>query len=187
MSKKLKMAFNVFALMAMLHPVASCGDEPVLRNSFWGVAAKAAGVSATDLYGMAMQETGMRWKDGTFRPWPWTLMLNGPAARCIRYSGKEEMARALASFISRGITNIDIGLMQVNWKYNGHRYVKSATALVDPRTNVIVATHVLKGTMKATPTKRQGIGHYHSWTAWRSDDYSAKVSRYSERLAYGNK
>ena len=165
MGHKLHIAFTAIALMAF-HPVVSCG-EPVLRNSFWGVAAKAAGVSVTDLYGIAMQETGMRWKDGTFRPWPWTVVVNGSPAKSLRYSGKEEMQKAVAGFVSRGITNIDIGLMQVNWKINGHRYVKSATALVDPRTNVIVATHILKESMRATDTKRQGIGHYHSWTAWR--------------------
>jgi hypothetical protein len=184
MANKALRLFNIVVFIFLSHSTASHGGESVLENSFWGIAAKAAGVSAYDLYGIALQETKMRWGDGSVRPWPWTLVLNGPKAKSLRYGSKEETARALASFVAHGITNIDIGLMQVNWKYNGHKYVRSATDLVDPLTNVIVAAHVLRKTIKAAKTKNQGIGHYHSWTPWRSERYASRVGRYSEKLAY---
>jgi L-alanine-DL-glutamate epimerase-like enolase superfamily enzyme len=131
MANKALRLFNIVVFIFLSHSTASHGGESVLENSFWGIAAKAAGVSAYDLYGIALQETKMRWGDGSVRPWPWTLVLNGPKAKSLRYGSKEETARALASFVAHGITNIDIGLMQVNWKYNGHKYVRSATDLVD--------------------------------------------------------
>jgi hypothetical protein len=64
----------------------------VLENSIWGSAATYAGINVSTLYGIATQESGMRWKDGTFRPWPWTLNVNiggnGIKAGSRRYESK---------------------------------------------------------------------------------------------------
>jgi hypothetical protein len=182
MTHKALKFFNVAVFIALSHSTASHGAG--LRHSFWEVAARAAGVSATDLYGIALQETGMRWDDGTFRPWPWTLVVNGPSTQTFRYANQEETVSALNRLVSHGITNVDVGLMQVNLKYNGKAYVKSPADLVEPRTNLIVATHVLKATLKAANTKRQGIGRYHSRTPWRSERYADRINHYSQKLAY---
>ena len=182
MTHKALKFFNVVVFIVLSHSTASHGSE--LRHSFWEVAAQAAGVSVTDLYAIALQETGMRWDDGTFRPWPWTLVVNGPSTQTFRYASQEETVSALNRLVSHGITHVDVGLMQVNLKFNGNAYVKSPADLVEPRTNVIVATHVLKATLKAASTKRQGIGHYHSRTPWRSEKYADRVNHYSQKLAY---
>ena len=118
-----------------------------LQDSFWGLAAKDAGINVVTLYSIAVQETGMRWRDGSFRPWPWTLYVNNgkniikPGPR--RYSDQQEAIKALTSMMNNGITNVDVGLMQVNLQYHGYR-VKSPVSLLDPATNIAVAAAYLK-------------------------------------------
>jgi hypothetical protein len=46
------------------------------RPTWLGSAASYAGINVATLYSIAVQESGMRWRDGTFRPWPWTLNVN---------------------------------------------------------------------------------------------------------------
>ena len=182
---KVKLVGGLLVALALIVSQASFGS--VLENSFWGAASKAAGVSAYDLYGIALQETKMKWSDGTVRPWPWTLVVNGKKTKVHRFKNRSELGNAVRKYLSMGIENIDIGLMQVNWKYNGKFYVKNPDDLTNPLTNVIVATYILKKNIIETSNKYHGIGHYHSRTPAKSGKYSAKVKAYSERLAYASK
>ncbi|MDO8827871.1 transglycosylase SLT domain-containing protein [Methylophaga sp.] len=122
-------------------------SNPSLKNSVWGSAANYAGINVATLYSIAVHESGMRWRDGTFRPWPWTLNVNEgkhgikPGAR--RYANKQAAEQALLHLIRLGIRNVDVGIMQVNLYWHGDK-VANDTQLLDPKTNITVAAGYLK-------------------------------------------
>lgn len=167
----------VLILFALAGPPAH--GHPVLDGSLWARAARIAGLAPHELYGIALQETGMRWRDGSFRPWPWTLYApSGPE----RYASRADAEAALKRHLRRGVVDIDVGLMQVNLRYHGHRVANPAD-LLDPRLNLWVAAAILRETRGASTGKRQAIARYHSWRDERGDRYAGRVLRYAERMA----
>jgi hypothetical protein len=138
-------------------------SNPTLENSVWGRAAASAGVNVATLYSIAVQESGMRWRDGTFRPWPWTLNVNkgknGIKAGPRRYVTQQAAAQALKEMLGKGVTNVDIGLMQVNYYWHSDK-VSSPYALLDPKTNITVAAGYLKALNKHNVSKT--VADYHA-------------------------
>jgi soluble lytic murein transglycosylase-like protein len=136
-----------------------------LQKSVWRQEAAKAGVDVSTLYSIAVAESGLRWADGTYRPWPWTLNINDGkgivknGAR--RYSSKVEAQSAVNGFVKSGITNIDIGLMQVNLFWHGDR-VKKADELLEPSTNITVAAQYLRELKTANLMRK--VGNYHAPT-----------------------
>ncbi len=153
-----------------------------LQNSFWGSAANYAGINVATLYSIAVQESGMRWSDGTFRPWPWTLYVNvgknGVKAGARRYPSKQAAEQALLNLIRQGIRNVDVGLMQVNLYWHGDK-VANDLSLLDPRTNITVAARYLKE-LKAQHNISQTVGRYHSKTEKKGRPYANHVKKYEK-------
>ena len=122
-------------------------SETVLENSIWGAAAREAGINVSTLYGIAIQESGMHWTDGTYRPWPWTLNVNekkaGLKTGSRRYANQQAAEEALQELIVSGIRNVDVGIMQINLYWHGDK-VKNQLDLLDPAINIAVAVQYLK-------------------------------------------
>ena len=154
-----------------------------LQNSLWGSAASYAGINVATLYGIAVQESGMRWSDGTFRPWPWTLYINvsknGIKAGARRYANKQDAEQALLNLIRKGIRNVDVGIMQVNLYWHGDK-VPNDLALLDPRTNITVAARYLKE-LNTKNNISKTVGGYHSPSnAERGKTYANHVKKYEK-------
>jgi len=154
-----------------------------LQNSLWGSAANYAGINVATLYGIAVQESGMRWQDGTFRPWPWTLYINvsknGIKAGPKRYASKQAAEQALLNLIRKGIRNVDVGIMQVNLYWHGDK-VSNDLALLDPRTNIRVAAGYLKD-LNTKNNISKTVGGYHSPSnAERGKAYANHVKKYEK-------
>jgi hypothetical protein len=173
---------SITLLIILLLAPDRAHSNPTLENSVWGRAAASAGVNVATLYSMAVQESGMRWRDGTFRPWPWTLNVNegknGIKTGPRRYASKEAAAQALKEMLSKGVTNVDIGLMQVNFHWHGHR-VSSPYALLDPKTNITVAAGYLKSLNKHNVS--QTVADYHAPSnPARGKTYAQHVKHYEK-------
>jgi soluble lytic murein transglycosylase-like protein len=158
-------------------------SNPTLENSFWGSAAAHAGVNVATLYSIAAQESGMRWHDGSFRPWPWTLNVNegknGIKAGARRYVNKQAAEQALADMIQKGVRNVDVGLMQVNLHWHGDK-VSSPSALLDPKTNITVAASYLKD-LKTNNNVSQTVANYHAPSSpVRGKAYVSRVKHYEK-------
>ena len=70
---------------------------------------------------------------------------------------------------------LDIGLMQINLHWHGHR-VSSAAELLDPITNLTVGSSILAEAIKSSPNDLElGIGRYHSWNEERARWYGQRV------------
>ncbi|MCY3769879.1 MAG: lytic transglycosylase domain-containing protein [Gammaproteobacteria bacterium] len=123
------------------------------------------------LYAVALCESGRRIESG-FRPWPWTLNINGEGQV---FQDKQHAVQAAAEAIDRGST-VDLGIMQVNWHYHGHRFHGVSEAL-DPYANLKVGAAILREYARKHGSLWQGIGHYHSGTPERADAYQARCAR----------
>jgi soluble lytic murein transglycosylase-like protein len=123
----------------------------------------------------------VRWTDGTFRPWPWTLNVNedknGVKAGARRYANKQTAEQALTLLIRKGIRNIDVGLMQVNLYWHGSK-VSNDLELLDPKTNITVAAGYLKD-LKKNNSISKTIANYHAPSdPQRGNDYVKRVKHY---------
>ena len=126
------------------------------------------------LYAIALNESG-RSVDGAFRPWPWTLNVEG---RGYYYDSQDEAWAALSEFIAAGHRSIDVGLMQVNFRWHEELLVDPYTAL-DPWVNVHLGASVYADVLQGDDPVA-AAGRYHSpgpsaAQRQRADRYSAKV------------
>lgn len=172
---------KLLLICSILSPVNSYPHA--LENSVWSTAADYAGINVSTLYGIALQETGMRWRDGSFRPWPWTLNVNksknGVKAGPRRYANKQAAEQALTGLIRQGIRNVDVGIMQVNLYWHGDK-APNDLALLDPKTNITVAAGYLKN-LRMKNDIRKTVADYHAPTnAVRGNSYANRVKRFEK-------
>ena len=172
-----------FPFILSLFISVNAHPSSVLDNSVWGSAASYAGINVATLYGIAVQESGMRWRDGSFRPWPWTLNINesknGIKAGPRRYANKQAAEQALTQLIRQGIRNVDVGIMQVNLYWHGNK-VPNELALLDPKTNITVAASYLKN-LRSQNDIRKTVADYHAPSnAVRGNRYANHVKRFEK-------
>ena len=98
------------------------------------------GIPAQVLYSVALTESGMPLVGSrNLRPWPWTLSVAG---RTYRYGSRDTAYAGLMQHLA--LTDlVDIGLMQVNWRYHGSRLVDHELSL-DPWFNLRVGASILR-------------------------------------------
>ena len=142
--------------------------------------AEAESVPASVLYAVAMTESGVTLESGRPRPWPWSLNVEG---RSLRYRTRLETWRALTAFLAKGVTRVDIGLMQVNWAYHHHALGDPWTAL-DPYYNLRVGAAILRMQFQAAGDWWQAVGRYHApHHTERAHRYRARVVTWYRRIA----
>jgi hypothetical protein len=129
-----------------------------LAATRWEAVARRHGLEPLLLYGVALQESRRSRGENTISPWPWTLRSpEGPRF----YDSKDAAVNDLRDLLTR-YRNIDVGLMQVNLQWHGHR--ASPDALLDAGTNLEVAAGILAAAIASAPGDLElGIGRYHHW------------------------
>ena len=155
------------ALMVQMIPALAMED-------IWAMAAMESGVPKEKIYTIAIQESGLKMSDKKIRPWPWTV--NSPRGS-MRFKSKQEAYAEIKSLVSDGITNIDIGIMQVNLRWQWE-LIKNVDIL-EPKVNIMIAAKILKGTMKeAKGDVRKAVAYYHSRKANEANVYDAAIRSY---------
>jgi soluble lytic murein transglycosylase-like protein len=136
------------------------------------------GIPPALFYAVALTESGVRLACGQFRPWPWTLNVGGQG----RYFPTREAAlAALQTHRIQGLHSIDIGLMQVNWRYHGAR-LRDPWQALDPYFNLRTAAQILAAHHKKTGDWWAAVGRYHSPRAHLAARYVARVKRHWQAL-----
>jgi len=131
------------------------------------------------LYAIGLQESRL---PGGNRPWPWTLNIGKKGHY---FDCREEALHAIAQAQAEGIQSIDVGLGQVNLRWNGHLFSTPEDAL-DPTSNLIAATRVLQREFKhchslsGNPDWWCAVGRYHSGGS--SEKQRARARRYSDKV-----
>jgi hypothetical protein len=144
-----------------------------LQGTAWWQIAMERGLDPYILYAVALVESSQI-NEHLAAPWPWALNRQG---RPIIPSSRLEARGILNEALNKGIRSIDVGLMQVNVRWNGHR-VHRPDDLLDPETNIRIGADVLTEAIDSAPGDLAlGIGRYH--TGWRND---ADAYRYGRRV-----
>lgn len=144
--------------------------------------ARQAGVPATVLYAVALQESGISIRKRHL-PWPWTLNIAGKG----RYFATHgEACRALLSARQHtSAKRIDVGLMQLNLGYQQHHY-RQPCDLLDPTRNLTVAASILRQHRRPGENWLPAIGRYHRPAGGLpAARYRRSVGKHLNQLAAG--
>ncbi|MFX4223317.1 MAG: transglycosylase SLT domain-containing protein [Thalassobaculum sp.] len=124
------------------------------------------------LAAISLAETG-RWSSrhkASFS-WPWTVMAEGIG----RYLPTKAAAIAeVRSLQARGVTNIDVGCMQINLYYHGDAF-RSLDEAFDPEINAEYAAAFLADLHRETKNWSKAVANYHSRDEDRGASYQGKV------------
>lgn len=135
--------------------VAGSNDIP---SGYQAIAAQM-GVSARILYAVALTESGQtRLSAPHWRPWPWTLNIEGEGHY---FASRHDAWRALRQALSEDKGSVDIGLMQVNWRYHW-RALGSPWQSLDPYHNLRVGADILKDCHPEARDWWDRVGCYHA-------------------------
>lgn len=154
--------------VAVLAVAMAAAVPKLTEEALFSDVGREQGVSPRLLQAIAVVETGYGG-----RPWPWTLNIEGTA---LRFQSQEAAHGVLVAALKRGIRSIDVGYMQVNVAWHGHRLGNTWAAL-DPHRNITVAAQILRENLDQARDARLAVARYHSATSWRGESYLAKVAR----------
>ncbi len=140
----------------------------------------AAGMPTHLLTAVSKVESG-RWRaeSGEILAWPWTVTAGGEG----RFLPSKEAAIAEVERLrAQGVTNIDVGCMQINLRYHPKAF-DSLEQAFDPDRNVAYAIGFLRDLRERWGSWTRAVGSYHSNTPTLSGRYRAKVFKmvYAEK------
>jgi len=115
------------------------------------------GVPAWVLFGVALQESQLLF-GGEALPYPWTLDVAGRAERHGSYARVRD---ALSGYLDQGVTNVDCGPMQVNWRAHRDLLGTPGRAL-DPYLNLAAGALILQQGYADTGSWPRAVGLYHT-------------------------
>jgi len=110
-------------------------------------------------------------------PWPWALNVNGKSKY---FDNKEDTLKFLKKSLQKN-RNIDVGCMQINYKFHGHRF-KNLNHILNPEENVKYAAEFLKKLFKRHKSWNEAISRYHSSEPVRKKEYLTKVRNFWDML-----
>ena len=102
---------------------------------------------------------------------PYALNVSG---KTIIASSKDEAARIVRLYQDAGITNIDLGLAQINLYWHG-KHFSSISEMLEPKHNLEYAAKFLSGLYKKHGSWNKAVRHYHSANPQYHIKYSRKV------------
>ncbi|NQW02101.1 MAG: transglycosylase SLT domain-containing protein [Rhodospirillales bacterium] len=135
---------------------------------------RSENIPAHLLTAVSLTETG-RWQKGEREiiAWPWTVTAQG---RGRHFDSKQEALLEVEVLLTEGVTNIDVGCMQINLAYHPDAFASLADAL-DPKTNTRYAATFLKSLYAKSQDWMTAVGSYHSNTPDKNLKYRAKLVR----------
>jgi hypothetical protein len=138
----------------------------------YAVVALEYGVPVKVFYAIALAETRAALGRKLKQPWPWTLNVEGVG---YRYGSRRAAYAALQGLILRGTVAVDVGLMQVHWRWHAAKLEHTWVGL-DPYHNLRVGASVLRDCYRRLHNWTLASGCYHSSTPWRASQYADNVS-----------
>ena len=143
-------------------------------------AERAAGMPSHLLTAVSKVEAGRWRKDtGEILAWPWTVTSGGEG----RFLPSKAAAIAEVERLrAKGVTNIDVGCMQINLHYHPKAF-DSLEQAFDPDRNVAYAVGFLRELRARWGSWTRAVGNYHSNTPTLSGRYRVKVFKmvYAEK------
>ncbi|MEQ8390365.1 MAG: transglycosylase SLT domain-containing protein [Thalassospira sp.] len=126
---------------------------------------------------LAMNQVETLWSN---QAWPWSLNISGKPQR---YKTDTEMTNALDEVVRR-TENVDIGCMQINWRWVGKECATDPRDLVNPQSNAICSARYLTKLYRQLGSWHKAVKAYHvgpfrkdKGANQRADSYVCKVGR----------
>lgn len=114
-------------------------------------------------------------------PWPWTMNAGG---RSYYFRTQAEAIQA-ATLPNGRLRPSDLGCMQINTHWHGHRF-RGAAHMLDPRTNVLYAGWYLRTLYLQFGSWHEAVARYHSSQATHQRAYLCRVVSVRIRLGMQN-
>jgi hypothetical protein len=102
---------------------------------------------------------------------PYALNISG---KTVFANSKEEAARIVRLYQDEGVTNIDLGLAQINLHWHGENF-KSIEQMLEPKHNIEYAAKFLSKLYRQHGSWNKAVRHYHSANPHYHIKYSRKV------------
>ena len=134
---------------------------------------KNSGLPDGLLGSIARVESGRINKNGVKRAWPWTLNLAGDSKF---FDNKSQTLEYLNTAISEGKTNIDIGCMQINYRWHKNNFL-TVEEMLAPKSNINYAIRFLNELFEKHNSWEDAVKHYHSATKSLNTKYYRKIAR----------
>ncbi len=127
------------------------------------------------LRAISLTESG-RWleEDKANIAWPWTVASGGAGEF---FPTKEQAIAHVRDLQAKGVTNIDVGCMQINLRYHPEAF-KNLNEAFDPYRNAQYAGNFLARLFENTKSWSAAAGSYHSNEPTRNMYYREKVLSY---------
>lgn len=124
------------------------------------------------LAAISLKESG-RWDGGAKRsvPWPWTVTSGGPGEHL---ASREEALAKVRDLQAQGVTNIDVGCLQINLHYHPHAF-ENLEAAFDPAKNTAYAGAHLRQLREDHKSWNKSVERYHSSNPERGRAYRKAV------------
>ena len=162
------------------HSVNGKVRASTLQNTHWWKIARIHQLDPYILYAVALIESAKSIDVKAITPWPWAINKSGKA---ILPATKQEAHIILNKSIAQGNRHIDVGLMQINLHWHGHRVAKPEH-LLNPAINLELGAKLLSEAIESAPNDLVlGIGRYHSWQNMPAAiDYGQRVIALADQI-----
>lgn len=171
-------AVSLFLALLPLAPEASTWNQlPGLCEAAAARASSSTGVPLSVLRAITLTETG-RSKKGSFRPWPWTVNMEGKG---VWFDTLDEAKAYVRRNHDRGARSYDVGCFQINYRWHGGAF-SSVDEMFDPDANAFYAARFLRQLFAEYGDWSRAAGAYHSRTPKFAEKYSKRFDRIRERL-----
>jgi soluble lytic murein transglycosylase-like protein len=89
-------------------------------------------------------------------------------------NNKYEAIKIINNAVNQGVTNIDIGIAQINYRWHKDNF-RNIEEMINPTANIEYAAKLLSSLFKQHGTWHKAIRHYHSANPNHHKQYSRKV------------
>ena len=141
-------------------------------------AAAARGVPSKLLPAIARTESGRGQGKLGHRAWPWTLNVAGKG---YYFDTREQALDKLRQVIASGQRNVDVGCMQVNYRWHGKEF-GSIEEMMDPEANTRYAALFMSRLRERTGSWTKATKFYHSQDPKRGAYYLGKVEKIMKKV-----
>lgn len=165
-------------LFLALLPTALFANASQICDRAATVVSRETNVPLNVLRAITLTETG-RNHDGTMRPWPWTVNMEGKGV----WFDTEDDARAYVyEHFKRGARSFDVGCFQLNYKWH-HQGFSSIDEMFDPLASGRYAAKFLSDLFAEKGDWTLAAGAYHSRTPEYAQRYEAKFAQHLANVA----
>lgn len=148
------------------------GSVASICDSAAVVASRESGVPLEVLRAISLTETGRRSDEG-FRPWPWTVNMEGVGKW---FEDVSSARRYVDRHFVRGARSFDVGCFQINYRWHGAAF-RSLDEMFDPILNARYAANFLMELYTEFGSWSLAAGAYHSRTPKFARRYSARFDQ----------